>query len=135
MRAHHLPLLTTVSAPTVHSDYAVVAVTRPDFAADAYVGQLWRVPVDGRPARRITRGFVDTSPKLSPDGSLLAFLRGSAEAPPQLALVPADGGEPMVITDAELGVLPIDDTTLGQMKREKLAAKERLIRIYDANLH
>src|SRR5690606_174870 len=32
---------------------------------------------------------------------------------------------------AELGVLPIDDMTLGQMKREKLAAKERLLRIYD----
>ncbi|RRN56352.1 DUF465 domain-containing protein [Pseudoxanthomonas sp. SGNA-20] len=32
---------------------------------------------------------------------------------------------------AELGVLPIDDMTLGQMKREKLAAKERLLRIYE----
>jgi len=32
---------------------------------------------------------------------------------------------------AELGVLPIDDMTLGQMKREKLAAKERLLRMYD----
>ncbi len=39
------------------------------------------------------------------------------------------------VTDAELGVLPIDDTTLGQMKREKLAAKEKLIRIYDAKPH
>ena len=39
------------------------------------------------------------------------------------------------VTDAELGVLPIDDATLGQMKREKLAAKERLIRIYDAKPH
>ena len=39
------------------------------------------------------------------------------------------------VLDAELGVLPIDDTTLGQMKREKLAAKERLIRIYDAKPH
>ena len=39
------------------------------------------------------------------------------------------------VTDAELGVLPIDDTTLGQMKREKLAAKEQLIRIYDATPH
>jgi uncharacterized protein len=37
--------------------------------------------------------------------------------------------------DAELGVLPIDDVTLGQMKREKLAAKERLIRIYDQKAH
>ena len=35
------------------------------------------------------------------------------------------------VMDAELGVLPIDDMTLGQMKREKLAAKERLLRIYD----
>lgn len=32
---------------------------------------------------------------------------------------------------AELGVLPIDDMTLGQMKREKLAAKEQLLRMYE----
>lgn len=35
------------------------------------------------------------------------------------------------VTDAELGVLPIDTTTLGRMKREKLAAKERLLRMYE----
>ncbi|KRG69608.1 YdcH family protein [Pseudoxanthomonas dokdonensis] len=35
------------------------------------------------------------------------------------------------VTDAELGVLPIDDNRLAQMKREKLAAKERLLKIYD----
>ena len=39
------------------------------------------------------------------------------------------------VTDAELGVLPIDTNTLGQMKREKLAAKERLLQIYDAKPH
>ncbi len=33
--------------------------------------------------------------------------------------------------DAELGVLPIDDVTLGQMKREKLQAKQKLLRIYE----
>ena len=33
--------------------------------------------------------------------------------------------------DAELGVLAVDDTTLAQMKREKLAAKDRLTRIFD----
>ena len=32
--------------------------------------------------------------------------------------------------DAEIGVLPIDDATLGQMKREKLHAKEKLLQIY-----
>jgi len=39
------------------------------------------------------------------------------------------------VTDAELGVLPIDETTLGQMKREKLLAKQRLQRKYDAAPH
>jgi uncharacterized protein YdcH (DUF465 family) len=38
------------------------------------------------------------------------------------------------VLDAELGVLPIDDVTLSQMKREKLAAKDRLTLMYD-NLH
>lgn len=35
------------------------------------------------------------------------------------------------VHDAEIGVLPVDDTRLGQMKREKLAAKEELLRMYD----
>ena len=39
------------------------------------------------------------------------------------------------VMDAELGVLPIDDNLLGQMKREKLAAKQRLIRIYETKPH
>jgi uncharacterized protein YdcH (DUF465 family) len=39
------------------------------------------------------------------------------------------------VLDAELGVLPIDDLKLSQMKREKLAAKDRLTRIYDASHH
>ena len=38
------------------------------------------------------------------------------------------------VLDAELGVLPIDDNTLGMMKCEKLAAKQRLLRMYD-NTH
>ena len=39
------------------------------------------------------------------------------------------------VMDAELGVLPIDDNRLGQMKREKLAAKDRLLRMYDELQH
>ena len=35
------------------------------------------------------------------------------------------------VHDAEIGVLPVDDIRLGQMKREKLAAKEELLRMYD----
>lgn len=39
------------------------------------------------------------------------------------------------VLDAELGVLPVDDVRLNQMKREKLAAKDRLTRMYDALHH
>jgi uncharacterized protein YdcH (DUF465 family) len=35
------------------------------------------------------------------------------------------------VLDAELGVRPVDDATLSQMKREKLLAKDRLTRLYD----
>jgi uncharacterized protein YdcH (DUF465 family) len=39
------------------------------------------------------------------------------------------------VMDAELGVLPIDDVRLHQMKREKLAAKDRLTQLYDKHAH
>ena len=39
------------------------------------------------------------------------------------------------VNDAELGVLPVDDTRLTRMKREKLAAKDRLTRMYDQLQH
>ena len=76
MRPDQLDRLYSVSRPAVHPDgWAVVSATRPDFLADAYVGQLWRVPLDGGAPRRLTRGFRDTSPRLSPDGRLVGFLR------------------------------------------------------------
>ncbi|WP_203567935.1 S9 family peptidase [Aestuariimicrobium ganziense] len=104
MRPDQLPLLRTVSAPSVHpsGDWAVVSVARPDFDIDSSLSQLWRVPRKGAP-RRITRGLNDFAPQFSPDGDVIGFLR-AAGGPPQVALVRADGGEPMVITDAKLGV-------------------------------
>ncbi|HTA64207.1 MAG TPA: YdcH family protein [Xanthomonadaceae bacterium] len=36
------------------------------------------------------------------------------------------------VLDAELGVLPLDDFTLAQMKREKLHAKDRLTHLFEA---
>ncbi|NLA68645.1 MAG: YdcH family protein [Gammaproteobacteria bacterium] len=39
------------------------------------------------------------------------------------------------VLDAELGVLPIDDTKLTRMKREKLVAKDRLSWMYQALTH
>jgi len=40
------------------------------------------------------------------------------------------------VMNAELGINPVDDLTLTQMKRQKLAAKDRLVRIADTiSLH
>ena len=35
------------------------------------------------------------------------------------------------VRDAELGVLPIDDVTLGRLKKEKLWAKDKLTHIWE----
>ena len=105
MLPENLDRLFSFSRPAVHPDgWAVVSAVRPDFAADAYVGQLWRVPLDGGTPRRITRGFRDTAPRLSPDGRLIGFLRATPDGAPQLAIVRAAGGEPIVLTDRRLGV-------------------------------
>jgi dipeptidyl aminopeptidase/acylaminoacyl peptidase len=106
MRPGDLNALNALSIPTVHpnGDRAVCAVTRPDLDADAYVGQLWVIGFDGQPARRITRGFCDSSPAYSPDGTLLAFLRSAPAQAPQVMIMAAEGGEPMAVTDQALGV-------------------------------
>ncbi|MEJ1114895.1 S9 family peptidase [Paenarthrobacter sp. CCNWLY172] len=107
MKPEQLPLLNSVSAPAIHPDgtKAVVSVTRPDFDADSYVGQLWTVPLDTtKHPRRITRGFRDSSPAFSPDGLVLAFLRSDPDGKPQIFVVEAAGGEPQRITDQHTGV-------------------------------
>jgi dipeptidyl aminopeptidase/acylaminoacyl peptidase len=107
VKPEQLHLLNSVSAPAIHPDgtKAVVSVTRPDFDADSYVGQLWSVPLDTTKfPRRITRGFRDSSPAFSPDGLVLAFLRSDPDGKPQLYVVEAAGGEPQRITDQHAGV-------------------------------
>ncbi len=83
---------------------AVFVVTQLDIDGDEYVRQLWLW--DGAEARRLTSGRADTSPRWSPDGATLAFLRKGAgdDDRAQLALMPTDGGEAETITDLELGL-------------------------------
>ena len=105
MRPDQLPLLFTVGQPTVAPDgsFAVVSATRPSFEADAYTGQLWRVPLGEGAPTRLTRGFRDTAPALSPDGRLIAFVRAQPGLPGQIWVAPATGGEAAQVTDATLG--------------------------------
>ena len=110
MKPADIELLLTVSRPTVDpaGGRAVVSVTRPDLGADANVGQLWSVPLHGGTPRRITQGFRDTSPRFSPDGEAIAFLRAGRTTPPQLVVMPIGGGEAVVVTDRKLGVTEFD---------------------------
>ncbi|MDP9405702.1 MAG: S9 family peptidase [Actinomycetota bacterium] len=107
MKPSDLALLRTPSDPTLSPDgeRVVVAVQRIDLDADAYRSELWLVPTDGSaPPRQLTNGPRDSRPRFSPDGRWIAFLRAGDDAPAQLHLLPADGGESRRLTDAPLGV-------------------------------
>lgn len=107
MKPTDLPLLTSVSRPTIHPDgtWAVFGTSTPNLDADAYVGQLWRVALDTSSApRRISRGVNDGAPRFSPDGTRIAFLRADGENPPQVHVMLASGGEAVAATDEKLGV-------------------------------
>jgi dipeptidyl aminopeptidase/acylaminoacyl peptidase len=104
-----LALLRLVGAPTIAPDgrHVVAAVTRMDMEADDYRGELWLAGTDesARAPRKLTEGPRDRSPRYSPDGRWLAFLRSDpADDPAQLYVRPVDGGEPRRITDHVLAV-------------------------------
>ncbi|SEE92818.1 S9 family peptidase [Ruania alba] len=106
MRPEHLHLFRHPGTPAAHPSgaWAVVAITRPDTEADAYRSSLWRLDLDSGELRPFTHGPGDTEPVFSPDGKWLAFVRAATGEKPQLALMPADGGESRVLTAHPSGV-------------------------------
>jgi dipeptidyl aminopeptidase/acylaminoacyl peptidase len=83
---------------------AAFVVAQMDLEADEYVSQIWLF--DGTDTRKLTTGRSDRSPRWSPGGGTLAFLRkGSKDTDhSQLALLPVAGGEARIVTEFELGV-------------------------------
>ena len=104
MQPADLALISSVSDPQIHPDGHRIAfvVTTIDLEKDRYESSIWLW--DGE-ARQVTYGSGDSSPRWSPDGGTLAFVRKGKEEkdPTQLAVMPSDGGEARVITDFELG--------------------------------
>ena len=104
MKPSDLALITSVSDPQIHPDGHRIAftVTTIDLEKDRYRSSIWLW--DGE-ARQLTYGSNDSSPRWSPDGDALAFVRKGKEEkdPTQLAVMPSDGGEARVISDFELG--------------------------------
>ncbi|WP_283134277.1 S9 family peptidase [Rhizohabitans arisaemae] len=91
------------SDPQLRPDGDAVAytLTQADPESDENRSQIWLAEPGAKP-RRLTGGPSDSAPRWSPDGRTLAFLR-AAGGPPQIWLLPMDGGEPRALTEAPLG--------------------------------
>src|SRR3954471_327469 len=107
MRPADLALVRVPGPPAISPDgrLAVAAVTRLHLEDDEYRSVLFVVPTDGSaPPRPFTTGYRDSAPQWSPDGKWLAFLRAERKGPPQLHVMPVDGGEARRVCEHPLGV-------------------------------
>ena len=89
------------------SHVAFVRVTV-DEKADQYDTSIWLVRTEGGEApRRITGGTRDHSPRWSPDGTRLAFVRSAEKdgrvQPPQIYVMAMTGGEGRAVTELPRG--------------------------------
>jgi dipeptidyl aminopeptidase/acylaminoacyl peptidase len=107
MRPTDLNLLRTVQDPQLAPDGDRVAyvVGSIDTDADEATSRVHVLDLGSSQDRVFTAGPADASPRWSPDGQQIAFLRsGRREDKPQVAMVAADGGEARVLTEMPLGV-------------------------------
>ena len=111
--ARDLMRFTWAADPRIAPDGSRVAFVKVavDAEKDDYVTSIWLVPVPARgqraELRRLTNGPHDATPRWSPDGTRLIFMRASEKdgkpQPPQLYLLSFAGGEPRPLTDLPKG--------------------------------
>jgi dipeptidyl aminopeptidase/acylaminoacyl peptidase len=75
---------------------------------EGYDTSLWSVPLNGEePPHQLTKGEHDSTPRWSPDGKYLLFLRATEKEgkpePPQLWLLPMSGGDSFSFTELPRG--------------------------------
>jgi len=108
--------------------FAFTWIARPDLSPDAsrvvfvkvvvdekrtgYESAIWMASTTGKELPvRMTNGKHDSYPAWSPDGRRIAFVRGGEKdaagkpQPPQIAILPLDGGEARTITDLPKGAV------------------------------
>jgi dipeptidyl aminopeptidase/acylaminoacyl peptidase len=99
-----------IADPQISPDGGTVAFVRvtANEQKDDYETSVWVVPTQGgEPARPLTSGTRDTSPRWAPDGRRIVFARSvereGRPQPPQLHLLSLDGGEARPLTDLARG--------------------------------
>jgi dipeptidyl aminopeptidase/acylaminoacyl peptidase len=99
-----------IGDPQVSPDGSRVAFVRVSVneKKEGYNTSIWSVPVAGGEApRQLTKGDHDTTPRWSPDGKFLLFLRSTEKdgkpEPAQLAMLPMAGGDSFVFSDLPRG--------------------------------
>jgi dipeptidyl aminopeptidase/acylaminoacyl peptidase len=97
---------TWIADPQISPDGATVAFVQitVNEKDNKYESSLYSVPAaGGTPPSRITGGTRDTTPRWSPDGKWIAFVRPNEKETPQIFLLPMRGGEARALTDLPKG--------------------------------
>ena len=99
-----------IADPQIAPDGSQIAFVRvsADEKKDGYDTSIWIAKTDGsEPPRQLTSGVRDTSPRWSPDGRRLAFVRAvekdARPQPPQVFVMAMAGGEPWAATEMPRG--------------------------------
>lgn len=137
IKAEDLYKIETMSGLSVSPDgrFALTSIERVDQKKEKKYANLWRFETGRYGARQFTVGdHRDTQPRLSPDGSQLAFLsnRGGKERS-QIFLMPMDGGEarPLTNLDGKFGRIQWFPNGKRLLCQVRLLSKEALEREKD----
>jgi len=98
-----------IADPQIAPDGSRVAFVRvvADRERNTYSSSIWIVPIEGGAPRALTTGVRDTTPRWSPDGRTLGFLRAAetaGRAMPQVFALDMTGGESARLTAMPEGV-------------------------------
>src|SRR5438105_1832422 len=99
-----------IGDPQVSPDGSRVAFVRVTVneKKEGYNTSIWSVPVSGTEGpHQLTKGDHDSTPRWSPDGKFLLFVRATEKdgkpEPPQLSILPMAGGDSFSFTDLPKG--------------------------------
>jgi dipeptidyl aminopeptidase/acylaminoacyl peptidase len=98
---HDLLKFTWIADPQISPDGATVAFVQVTVNEkdNKYESSLYTVATSGGAPVRVTAGTRDTTPRWSPDGKWIAFVRPNEKDTPQIHLLPMHGGEARALTE------------------------------------